>query len=91
MEVFEALHRILAHRPATCPPHIIDTSSQSARPDSDEGDKFNNSDTASEDGQLSDADEASDKSKHSTEEISSGSSRYNEMQRLIELNRLYRI
>ena len=23
---FEALHTILAHRPATCPPHIIDTS-----------------------------------------------------------------
>ena len=88
---FEALHSILAYRPATCPPHIIDTSLQSARPDSDEGDKFNNSETASEDGQLSDADEASDKSKHSTEEISSGSSRYKEMQRLIELNRLYRI
>ena len=60
------------------PPHIIDTSLQSARPDSDEGDKFNNSDTASEDGELSDADgEASDKSKHSTEELSSGSSGYN--------------
>jgi len=37
-----------------------------------------NSDTASEDGQLGDADgEASDKSKHRTEEISSSSNRYN--------------
>ena len=48
------LHSILTHRPATCPPHMINTSSQSDKLDPDKGDKFNNSDTASEDGPLSD-------------------------------------
>jgi len=73
-------------------PLIIDTSLQSARPDSDEGDMFDNCDTASEDGQLHDADdEASDKSKHSTEEISSGLSHYNTPTKTHKLSKTDRV